>query len=462
MRIEALIFLKHALASHPPTTFQPHVKVLIPPVVALADDRYYKTVSEALRVLSEIVQLLRPEPPASSFAYESHVPVLYGVVERRLQAQDQDQEVKECAITCMGSLVYHLADHPAVNLTTILPLLLERMRNEITRVTTVKTFALIAGAKLDVKLATPANGGPVLQLAVTELCAFLRKSNRPLRQASLTALDVLIGKHSSALPDADVATTIQELSALVTDADLHVAHLALTLGKTITITKSSTMVQPLKEILLPKALTLLQSSLLQGVALRSLLQFLGQLVAAKLPGCGFDELTTLLLNLPSSSAGGSSALNRHSLSALSQAVASCCSKAEPSQASKMVSTFAQQLSSGGPGGSVLALLCLGEIGRLMDLSSTHASLLKTVITSFDAPEEETRNAASFALGNIAAGNLSAFVPTLLSTMEAASAHDYLVSIKHLRSKTSSSTCQPSHSHSLTHLTSLPPHHHRHH
>ena len=93
----------------------------------------------------------------------------------------------------------------------------------------------------------------------------------------------------------------------------------------------------------------------------------------------------------------------------------------------------------------------------MDLSSTHASLLKTVITSFDAPEEETRNAASFALGNIAAGNLSAFVPTLLSTMEAASAHDYLVSIKHLRSKTSSSTCQPSHSHSLTHLTSLPPH-----
>ena len=47
------------------------------------------------------------------------------------------QEVKECAITCMGLLVARLADHGTVKLASVLPLLLDRMRNEITRITSV-------------------------------------------------------------------------------------------------------------------------------------------------------------------------------------------------------------------------------------------------------------------------------------------------------------------------------------
>ena len=74
------------------------------------------------------------------------------------------------------------------------------------------------------------------------------------------------------------------------------------------------MAAPLKDVLLPKAITLLQSSVLQGVALRSLLAFLAELVARSLPSLSFDALVGMLLALP-----GQAALSRHSLSALSQA-----------------------------------------------------------------------------------------------------------------------------------------------
>ena len=84
---------RQALPSHPPAVFQPHLAALLPAIVSLADDRYYKTVAEALRVLSAVVQQLRPDPPAKSFAYDALVAPMYSVVERRLQAQDQDQEV---------------------------------------------------------------------------------------------------------------------------------------------------------------------------------------------------------------------------------------------------------------------------------------------------------------------------------------------------------------------------------
>ena len=42
------------LASHPPPTFQPFIPTLLPHLVTLVNDRYYKIIAEALRVTSEV------------------------------------------------------------------------------------------------------------------------------------------------------------------------------------------------------------------------------------------------------------------------------------------------------------------------------------------------------------------------------------------------------------------------
>ena len=81
----------------------------------------------------------------------------------------------------------------------------------------VKTFALIASqTKLDVKLTTPCSSASgvsttVLQSIVAELCTFLRKSNRPLRQASLTALNTIIASHGSAVADENILSAVTEV-----------------------------------------------------------------------------------------------------------------------------------------------------------------------------------------------------------------------------------------------------------
>eukprot|EP00965_Chrysotila_dentata_P252409 6210662-Pleurochrysis_carterae.AAC.1 len=56
------------------------------------------------------LQVLRPYPPAEDFAFRPLVPPLFSTVKGRLTAQDQDQEVKECAIVCMGTAICHLGD----------------------------------------------------------------------------------------------------------------------------------------------------------------------------------------------------------------------------------------------------------------------------------------------------------------------------------------------------------------
>lgn len=50
------------------------------------------------------------------------------------------QEVKECAISCMGLVVSTFGDNLKAELPACLPVLVDRMGNEITRLTAVKVI----------------------------------------------------------------------------------------------------------------------------------------------------------------------------------------------------------------------------------------------------------------------------------------------------------------------------------
>ena len=67
---------------------------------------------------------------------------------------------------------------------TTVQVLVERLRNEITRLMAVKALADVARSPLRLPL------DAVLAPALPELTSFLRKANRQLRQASLSALQV--------------------------------------------------------------------------------------------------------------------------------------------------------------------------------------------------------------------------------------------------------------------------------
>ena len=60
----------------------------------------------------------------------------------------------------------------------------------------------------------------------------MRKNQRPLKLATLLCLDVLVSnygrKEVGAITDAQFATIVQELPALITEGDLHVSQVGLT------------------------------------------------------------------------------------------------------------------------------------------------------------------------------------------------------------------------------------------
>ncbi|KAL7596942.1 hypothetical protein Lser_V15G30909 [Lactuca serriola] len=84
----------------------------------------------------------------SNFDFKPYVHPIYNAILSRLTNRDQDQEVKECAISCMGLVVSTFGDHLTAELLACLPVLVDRTGNEITRLTAVKAFVVIATSPL--------------------------------------------------------------------------------------------------------------------------------------------------------------------------------------------------------------------------------------------------------------------------------------------------------------------------
>lgn len=75
---------------------------------------------------------------SDSFDPSPYISDLFSCTIKRLKAADIDQEVKERAISCMGQIICNLGDRLPAELPGTLLIFLERLKNEITRLTTVK------------------------------------------------------------------------------------------------------------------------------------------------------------------------------------------------------------------------------------------------------------------------------------------------------------------------------------
>jgi cullin-associated NEDD8-dissociated protein 1 len=367
-----------------------------------------------LRVLSEFVRAVRPEKSEHNF--RPFVKDIYNACVQQLKAQDIDQEVKECAITSIGIILSTLGDELTAELPAALALLLERLKNEITRLFAVKAISRIATSRLNVDIS------PILADTIKELASFLRKSNRQLKQTSLQALDDVIRKYGTNKAARDLfPTVLAEVSPLISDADLHLSHLSLQLCVSI-LKVHPESAGPIVEKILPQAQVLLRSSLLQGLALESLLAVYAELTTINTKQASFDSLLESLTSIVSKKG---EALSKQSFSSVAQALAAITLNAPTDKRAQTVERFIKDVSAGKDDQlRLLALLSLGEIGRRTDTNNT--SLLNVVTASFESPSEEIKQAASFALGNISVGNLTKYLPFVLNEIKTQPKRQYLL------------------------------------
>jgi cullin-associated NEDD8-dissociated protein 1 len=432
LKLQALIFLRVSAWFVNPSTINNHMGELIGVVTPCVDEEWYKIIAEALRVLSVFAQCLRPMREDRSRFDDSipsgdcgrFGPILFDSIFPRFSKSDIDQEIKECSILALGSVIAHVGDACAEQLKAndTFQLLLERLQNEVTRMAALKTLTQIATTPLDVDLCG------TLEPICIELSGFLRQQLRALKQSSLMALDALVLSKGKMMQDNVSSTILKESSVLITDVDLHLSHLALRVATNILSSNGSSC--PLvQKYVLGRAMDLASSTVLQGLALRSLQGFLATLVSLEQEGSSYDELCALLLeplvkceDYP-----------RSAILSIAQCVSVLAMNTSEEKRAGTVERFVNDVANAEQHNKVslqVALFCIGEIGHQTDLSP-HKDLYGVIVGLLQHNIEQIRSASAYALGSVAVGNMSAYLPAILDGLKGDKSRHYqfLITLK---------------------------------
>ncbi|GAA5856944.1 hypothetical protein JCM8547_008479 [Rhodosporidiobolus lusitaniae] len=430
LKIEVLSFLARFFRTHHVKTFSDELPRLVPLVASAISDRFNKIASEAFITASELIKVLRPVSRSSGTvsnlppAYVQHLSTLYTATMAKLTGLDADEDVKGKGIQTLGVLLFHAGDQAAGDLATALTFLRDRLRNEVQRVITVRTVGLVAASPVLKAGDSTTSVDEWAASCLTEVSTLLRKVHRPLKVASFEALNALLERSATqGVSLAAVKTILSDLVPLLggagSEADVNLLPLALSTLTTLLTVDPKSSSSAVASTALPRVLEeLVPSPLVQGPSLDALLNFFTAAVKAGI------EPVTLISQLGQAAAGGAED-EVHAAATASRCVGVVV-RETPGEADGLIKDSGKVVKSSKstPVQLLLALLTLGEVGRIVDFAP-HQAIFAKVVEHFSASSEDVRRAAAFAAGNIAVGNTGAFLPAILELIEGDDKKRYL-------------------------------------
>ncbi|GAB1314426.1 hypothetical protein MFIFM68171_04636 [Madurella fahalii] len=413
LRMAALRLTSNIAKNHSSTVLQPHLPKLVAGVVAAAHDRFYKISSEAIQTAEEIVKAITP--PRSRMTaqkFKGELLKLYDVLIDRATANDADAEVRQKTIHALGTL---LARTTGTEGSALLPddkrkvalsCLLERLKNETTRLAAVRAVDTAAAMSLGAIQFEP----QWIRQVVVELASQLRKSNRALRGSSIMAL-----KHLTLSPATngalDKATVQSIVAALIPAINTNDAQL---LGPGLLVLARLTQETP-DIVMTPQVIGAL-CSLLQTTVAGTVLDSLIVLVThAGQMGQGKPLMEGLLQDV--GVAGDPSVVGK---------VIGTLLVASGDSAGVTLDSFVQEVkaNSGDQVRASLALAVIGEAG--LRLGSKFPVPPSLFLEQFTNEYDKVSVSAAVALGRAGAGNVSVYLPVILQSMKRKGSTQYLL------------------------------------
>lgn len=171
--------------------------------------------------------------------------------------------------------------------------------------------------------------------------------------------------------------------------------------------KSRKVLGPIVDTMVPHIHSMVQSPLLQGPSLKAVLSFVQSLLVAD----SSSNASLLSALNKARQEAKSSPSPTHVYSTIAR-VMGAIGKIAPEPRQTFVEQAGQALnSSASDSDKYFELHVMGELGRTQDFGADQ-SLLKTIASFYESPLEEVRNAAAFAIGNMAVGSLEVILPMI--------------------------------------------------
>lgn len=410
LRIQALQLIGAIADTHHAKDIQPYLSSIVPTLIKGSTEKYSKLSIEALAATEQVIKALTPpRSAASGVQNQQYLEPLYDTLISRISSNDADLEVRQSAIHVLGLLLGRSSGTEGLlslqKRTAGLELLADRLKNELTRLASVRAIDSVAAhTKAQNELSAT-----WVQRVALELGAQLRKASRVLRGASLSALrTIALNERSRSQLDSKTKTQlVNQLLPLLNASDLHLLGPALIILATFVQDDAKSTLTP------------------------ELNAALCQVVQGSISGSSLDALLKLVRTIGEQQAGQAlmkSLLQEVGVAGHQEVVGKVIGNllvyGGASVGVKLDQFVTELETAQDDKRKCLALVVLGEAAlRLGKQSTVDPNLF---IKYFSVKSEQVPLAAAVALGRAGAGNISQYVPVILSAMGKQSAPQYLL------------------------------------
>jgi cullin-associated NEDD8-dissociated protein 1 len=409
LRTQALQLIGAIADTHSSKSIQPYLASIVDALLRGVKDRYSKLSIEALAAAEQVIKALTPPRSAASGKENQQLlEQLYEALVNRISANDADVEVRRSAIHVLGLLLGRSSGTQGLlspqKRTSGLELLVDRLKNELTRLASVRAIDSVAA---HTKAQNELSAKWVRSVAL-EVGAQLRKASRALRGASLSALRTLSlnPQSRSQLDGQTKAQVVEMLLPLLNATDLHLLGPALVILATFVKDDAQTTMTPN----LNACLCQVAQGSISGTSLDALLKLVRTIGEQ---GVGQELMQVLLKEV---------GISGHA-DVVGKVIGNLLVYGGNSVGVKLEQFVTELETAQDDKRQCLALVVLGESALRLGLQSTLDP--KLFIKWFSARSENIPLAAAVALGRAGAGDVSKYLPVILSTMGQPSAPQYL-------------------------------------
>ncbi|KAJ3427395.1 tip120 [Anaeramoeba flamelloides] len=341
---------------------------------------------------------------------------LHSITLNVLRSKNTDPVVKESSIVVLGTIISKFGNILTKDLPETFELLYERLVNEITRLTTLKSFRIIAISKLDFSMKS------IINKLITQLITLLRQKKREFRSWSLRTLTSIFKHHSNEITENVFDELFSEMEKLIVDQDMHLSHITIRCVYTI-LEHNRNTIDLILEKILPKVHILIQSPLFQGIPAQTTLKFFEYLMNYDPNYLPFEKLKNPLYEIIENQNDKSLLVPQFFIS-IAKVLATLIFNIPEELSNQEIINLSKQIDHKEEKYSLFAIYAIGEIGKLKDLS-THKDLQKLLLSCFENESNLVKAAASSSFGNISSGNIIFFLPFVIKTIQESTKHQYL-------------------------------------
>ena len=417
LQVQVLEFLEVALDNNRPDTEMDELVRVAEEILECSKKKYFALAVVALKVCQKLVFWIRPDVSSHVIPSMSCIVLPFFItITDVLSSSEKPQEVKNATIECIGDALARMGDllegtqvealakdfaaMPSntkrakiqgsndsntghlPRLKDVLSIVIERLENETTRLAALRAIKKVSESPLSLELHNAFGD------AVASIKSYFRKLDRNIRITSIDTLSSIISSRNGIVELPDVQSIVNEVSPLISDADLGVSNSVMALLENVVRVKSD-LTSVVLENLFQNIEVVLSSPTLQSSSLEKMQELLSACVK-QMPQHENETIDNLLVL-------GRNATSKH----MSIAVAKCTvsiAQCSENAADFFNSKIAHPQTAATIEEKNFLLYCIRDAGAHKIISQGNDELREAVIMCMN---DESSEAAALALGGLA-------------------------------------------------------------